>query len=220
MIEGTPDAIYAKDLKGRYTMMNRAAGQFVGQSPSLVLGHDDTFLFPPAEAAVVMESDRRVMERGTTSIFEEVVTTAGGELTTFLSTKGPLLDAEGAPAGLFGIARDITEQKKAEQQRENLHRQLIQVQKMESIGRLAGGVAHDFNNLLTVINGYSQMALGSLNAGDPLRDSVAEILRAGERAAGLTRQLLAFSRKQVLQPRVLDFNRVVGEMRQIGRAHV
>ena len=112
-----------------------------------------------------------------------------------------------------GIARDITERKQAEEESAELQAQLYQAQKMESVGRLAGGVAHDFNNLLTVINGYSQMLLAKLSVGDPLRDSLEEIHKAGERAAGLTRQLLAFSRKQVLEPRRLDVNRVVEEMR-------
>ena len=84
---------------------------------------------------------------------------------------------------------------------------------IESVGRLAGGIAHDFNNLLTVINGYSELVLGQLHAGDPLRERVEEIRRAGEHASVLTQRLLAFSRKQTLLPQVLDLNRVVGETR-------
>ena len=103
------------------------------------------------------------------------------------------------------MTRDITERVQAEAK-------LAQAQKMESVGRLAGGVAHDFNNLLTVINGYSQMLLTDLNPDDPLREGLEEIRRAGERAAGLTGQLLAFSRKQVLQPRALNLDSVVGAM--------
>ena len=113
---------------------------------------------------------------------------------------------------IVAFLRDITDQKQAEQEKAKLQAQFHQAQKMESVGRLAGGVAHDFNNLLTVINGYSKMLLAGLKAGDPLRETVEEIHLAGERAAGLTRQLLAFSRKQVLEPRRLDVNRVVEEM--------
>jgi hypothetical protein len=117
--------------------------------------------------------------------------------------------------GYIGHCLDITERKRTEEEKEKLTAQLVQGQKMESIGRLAGGVAHDFNNLLTVINGYSQLLLAKLSAGDPLRAGLVEISKAGERAAGLTRQLLAFSRKQVLEPRVLDLNQVVEEMRSM-----
>jgi signal transduction histidine kinase len=97
-------------------------------------------------------------------------------------------------------------------QREQLETQLLHAQKMEAIGRLAGGVAHDFNNLLTAILGYSQLALVRLAATDPGRQAVEEIERAGQRAASLTSQLLAFSRKQMLQPVVLDLNELVGNM--------
>jgi CheY-like chemotaxis protein/nitrogen-specific signal transduction histidine kinase len=107
---------------------------------------------------------------------------------------------------------DLTERRQAEQERDRLRAQFLQAQKMESIGRLASGVAHDFNNLLTVINGYSQMLLSKLSAGDPFQSNLLHIRKAGERAAGLTRQLLAYSRKQVLQPCRLDVNRVILEM--------
>jgi two-component system, cell cycle sensor histidine kinase and response regulator CckA len=116
-----------------------------------------------------------------------------------------------------GFITDLTALKQLEQERERMEQQLRQAQKMESIGRLAGGVAHDFNNLLTIINGYSKLALAELRAGDPLRAHLEEVYQAGERAAELTRQLLAFSRMQVLQPRVLDLNCVVGDMQSMLR---
>jgi two-component system cell cycle sensor histidine kinase/response regulator CckA len=121
------------------------------------------------------------------------------------------------PDGRFlysdGFIQDITERKRAAEENAKLEAQFHQAQKMESIGRLAGGVAHDFNNLLTVINGYSQMLLTRLGPDDPMLEDITEIHTAGERAAGLTRQLLAFSRKQVLEPCRLDINRVLEEMR-------
>jgi hypothetical protein len=127
-----------------------------------------------------------------------------------------LRDSQGKAVRVIGLNRDVTEQKQAEEERARLENQLAQAQKMESIGRFAGGVAHDFNNLLTVINGQSQMALETLPPGEEvLRHRLEGIYKAGERAAQLTRQLLAFSRKQVLEPRVLDLNGVVAGMKSL-----
>jgi two-component system, cell cycle sensor histidine kinase and response regulator CckA len=118
--------------------------------------------------------------------------------------------ATGAPRRLVGISTDITEQK-------SLAAQLLQAQRLENIGRLAGAVAHDFNNLLTVINGYSEIALGSLDQRDPLYESIREIKSAGDRAASLTQQLLAFSRRQVMQAKVLDITDVIGDLESMLR---
>ena len=120
----------------------------------------------------------------------------------------PIKDRTGAVYRFAGIAQDITERK-------SLENQLTRSQRMEAVGRLAGGVAHDFNNLLTAINGYSQLALARLDARDPLYNDVQEISKAGERAAALTRQLLAFSRRQVLQPRILNLNAVVADIERL-----
>lgn len=110
---------------------------------------------------------------------------------------------------------DISDQKKAEADRDRLQEQLFQSQKLESIGRLAGGVAHDFNNMLSVIIGYGENVLEQLHQGDPMREEVKEIVAAGRRSAALTRQLLAFSRKQTLQPEVLDLNDVIHNLEKM-----
>jgi two-component system cell cycle sensor histidine kinase/response regulator CckA len=116
-----------------------------------------------------------------------------------------------------GTNVDITDRKVAEEERKKLEDQLRQAQKMESIGRLAGGIAHDFNNLLTIINGYASLLATKLDQRDPLWSNADEIRRAGERAAGLTKQLLAFSRKQLIEPKTLDLNTSLRDFEQMLR---
>ncbi|MFZ5563511.1 MAG: PAS domain S-box protein, partial [Thermodesulfobacteriota bacterium] len=121
---------------------------------------------------------------------------------------GTRLVIDGEPY-LTGIGIDITERKRAAEEKEKLQAQLLQAQKIESVGRLAGGVAHDFNNMLNVILGHAALALSTLAEDDPLYESLEQIQKAADRSAGLTRQLLAFARKQTVAPRVLDLNRTV-----------
>jgi PAS domain S-box-containing protein len=131
-----------------------------------------------------------------------IVRPGDGEVRWVLCGGEMSFDTRKSPAKLAGTVLDITD-------RRNIEAQLLQAQKMESIGRLAGGVAHDFNNLLTVINGYADLVLTQILPGDLVYTQIKEIRRAGHRAAELTMQLLAFSRKQVLQPKVLSLNDIV-----------
>ena len=124
---------------------------------------------------------------------------------------------DGSLETVDGLLLDITDSKQVEAALKTSEEQFLQSQKMEAVGRLAGGVAHDFNNLLTAIRGYSDLLLQRIGDNSPYRREVEEIHKAGERASALTRQLLAFSRKQVLQPRVLDLNGVVAEMEEMLR---
>jgi PAS domain S-box-containing protein len=204
IVEGTSDAVFVKDLQGRYLMINSAGARFLGKPVDEVIGKDDRALFTPDTAQNMQASDRRVMASGEWQMLEETAT-AAGVTRTFLSTKGVYRDAQGKAIGLIGISRDITELKR-------LEAQLRQSQKLEAVGRLAGGIAHDFNNLLTVINGFSEMVAGRLQTDDPSRELLVEIQKAGERAASLTSQLLVFSRRRVLQPQVVSLDSLLGEL--------
>jgi len=207
--EGTPDAIYVKDTAGRYLMINKAGAQNLGRKVNDVLGKHDVELLAPEIAQKISQIDRDVMQQGKVNVTEEAGVFAG-VARSFLSTKGPYRDRDGKVIGLIGISRDITERQKIE-------KQLQQSQRLESVGTLAGGIAHDFNNLLTVIRGYSSMLSDHAAASPDLVNPVRQIDDAASRAASLTHQLLAFSRRQVLQPRVLNLNDIVKDVETLLR---
>jgi PAS domain S-box-containing protein len=197
-----PAAAFIKDEGGHFLYVNPVWLAQYDPQPTEWLGKTDHDFWPKETADLFRASDRACLERGPVHTEETGVTKDGGEH-TWLVMKFPI--ARHGRRLVAGMAWDITHRKR-------LEAELRQAHKMDAVGRLAGGVAHDFNNLLTVINGYSDIALGSLAADDPVRALIDEIRKAGERAAGLTRQLLAFSRKQMLQPKVLDLGALVAEL--------
>jgi two-component system cell cycle sensor histidine kinase/response regulator CckA len=213
VIEHLPTMVFVKEADElRFEYFNQAGEELLGISRETLLGKNDHDFFPKEQADFFVDKDRKVLERGTVEdIPEEPIETGRGR--RWLHTrKIPIRDAMGRPRHLLGVSIDITEQKLAT---DKLQDQLRQAQKMEAIGRLAGGVAHDFNNLLSVIMGYASLAIDGMNEGDPLRSQLDEVLGASERARDLTRQLLAFSRQQVLEPRIVDLNRVIGQLERM-----
>ena len=159
IVEGTSDAVFIKDLQGRYLLFNQAAGGFVGKSPADVLGHDDTFIFSPDDARAVMDGDRGVMTGGKTLTYEDHVTTPDGVRRTFLATKGPLSDQSGTVTGMFGISRDITERNRFEEavrQSEERYRRYFE---LGLIGMAVTSLEKGWiqvNDRLCKIFGYSQ----------------------------------------------------------------
>jgi PAS domain S-box-containing protein len=213
LIESTDDLIWSVDTEGRILTYNQALSEHVRTSHDAEV-HSGRSLhkhLPGPAEQIWRDACRRALEEGPFRIEHQL--TSGRTVEFSLN---PIRSGE-ERVGVSVFGKDITDRKQAEAQRETLREQLAQAQKMESIGRLAGGVAHAFNNLLTVINGYSQLAFSRLKGGDPLRNQLAEIRKAGERAAGLTRQLLAFSRKQIMQPRAINLNVVVTGMQSMLR---
>ncbi|MFO7598677.1 MAG: PAS domain S-box protein [Candidatus Desulfacyla sp.] len=165
----------------------------------------------PEDLDRLMESVKSSAEHMTVWRREYRVQLPGGPVRWIYGESSPEKLADGSIIW-HGFNRDITERKQAEEEREKLNAQLIQAQKMESVGRLAGGVAHDFNNKLTVMMGYAQMAMNDLEKTDPLYGNLQEVLKAGKQSVDIVRQLLAFARKQIIAPEVLDLNETMEGM--------
>jgi PAS domain S-box-containing protein len=206
IIDLNPGFIFAKDREGRFTLVNKAVADAYGTTVEDLIGKTDADFNPSAEeVAHFRRDDLEVMNTLQEKFIpEEVITDASGKVRYVQTIKRPIVGPDGIANQVLGVSTDITARKGVEEQ-------LAQAQKMEAIGRLAGGVAHDFNNLLTVILGSSEILLARLGAAHPLHATADEIRKAAERAAMLTGQLLAFSRKQLLQPRVLDLNQVIAD---------
>ena len=162
--------------------------------------------------AALIAARLETFDKGVGPRVEYRIRSKDGDWRILESTRSPVRNDRGEIEKVVIVSRDITERKQAEQLLRRREEQLRQAQKMEAVGRLSGGIAHDFNNLLGVIIGYSESIEYRLEPNDPLRKSAEEIRKAGERAASLTHQLLAFSRQQVLQAQILDLNALVSDM--------
>jgi two-component system cell cycle sensor histidine kinase/response regulator CckA len=224
-----------RDSEERFTYVVENASDGI----ILSVGGRFRYLNPAAQACFGAADQKQllggaVLDRVQTRDHEEVRTllagtrdqpAAGHKRIECVRLDGSTFDAEaysvpflyGGEEGAILFFRDLTDRTKAETERQKLEAQFHQAQKLESVGRLAGGIAHDFNNYLTVINGYADLIAGQLRPDDPIRNRIVEIREAGQRAAALTSQLLAFSRKDVLNPKPLEINRVVKRLERMLR---
>ncbi|MEO8679553.1 MAG: PAS domain-containing protein [Vicinamibacterales bacterium] len=217
VIEATPDAIFVKDLEGRYVLVNGAAARFLGRPATEIIGKKDLELYPPETARRFIADDQQVLASGTAQSFEGVATSALGTQ-AYLVTKGVYRDHDGKILGIYGISHDITELRKANESLEQTRAALFRSQKMEAVGQLTGGIAHDFNNLLMVVQGNIELLRMRLPDDPYVHELFDEVLRATRHGQDLTADLLAFSRRRQLNPQPVDVNQLVeGIARLLGR---
>lgn len=209
ILDYSPAAIYIVDIEGRYILVNKRCEELLERPKEEIVGKTDVELFPQEIASKFSENTRRAAETKRPVEQEEEII-AYGERRYHMTVKFPLLTPSGEVYAVCGISTDVTQSKRLEEQ-------LLQAQKMESVGRLAGGVAHDFNNLLTAVIGYAELAEMKLPEDSAVTRDVRQIRKAGERAAKLTSQLLAFARKQVIEPRLVNINDLLPHLRDMLR---
>ncbi len=206
LFEGSRDPIYLSTLEGRFLAVNPAMVDLFGFTREELLQVDIAALYEnPEDRRLFL---REVLEKRHIVDHEVVLKKKDGGKIICQITASLRVAFDGKVIGIQGIIRDITEKRELEQQ-------LIQAQKLEAIGRLAGGIAHDFNNLLTAIMGNASLAMMHLPPGNPLEKNLKEISKTVERASALTRQLLAFSRKQIIDPKNMNLNRTLEKMREM-----
>jgi PAS domain S-box-containing protein len=218
LIDTLPDLVWLKDLAGRFLVCNRRFELLLGASEAEIIGKTDHDFVPRELADFFRENDRRAIAAGGPVTNDETLRFADGHEELVQTTKTPMLGPDGRLLGVLGIARDVTAARRADEALREVREQLLHSQKMEAVGTLAGGVAHDFNNLLTVISGFTTLALEDPALPGAVAERLLQVARASERAAGLTRQLLAFSRRLPTTPTVLGLGATVREMeKMLGR---
>jgi PAS domain S-box-containing protein len=223
LIEASPLAIVVSDGGGRIRVWNPAASRIFGWGEEEAIGRANPLAAAP-ENGEICALFRTVPDAGDVREREVLCRDREGNAIVASVYRAAMLDAGGVVIGVAAIVADVTEARRAEEALRDSEEQLRQAQKMEAVGKLAGGVAHDFNNLLSVINGYSELLLMRLDSGAAGYREIEEIHKAGDRGASLTHQLLAFSRRQVLKPVVLSLNESVSNLgkmlRRLIRANI
>lgn len=213
LFDHNPDAVFSLDLYDRLLNANQVATRLTGYRAEELIGRLFEELFAADDREHVASHTRAAL-KGQPQNFEATIIAQDSRRVAASVLNVPIV-VNGNVIGLYSVVRDVTEQRAANEKLKKSEEQLLQAQKMEAIGQLAGGVAHDFNNLLTAISGYSDLSLKRLTANDPLRHYVGEISKACARAASLTAQLLAFSRQQLLQLQVLKLNTIIADMAEM-----
>ncbi|MFP3871211.1 MAG: PAS domain S-box protein, partial [Syntrophobacteria bacterium] len=211
--ENVSDIIYSVDRELKVVNISPSVETVLGYKPEDIIGRPfpDLNLLAPEYLEKAAFDTMRILE-GERIRSAEYQFIARDGTKKWGEVSGAPLIREGQVVAVISVARDITDRKRAEEEREKLNAQLMQAQKMEAVGALAGGVAHDYNNMLGVIMGNAELAMGRTAPEDPLRDDLKEIIDAARRSADITRQLLAFARKQTIAPEVLDLNETVEGM--------
>jgi two-component system, cell cycle sensor histidine kinase and response regulator CckA len=217
VLDALPTGVWIVDRQGRIVADNIASREIWGPVRYLELGQLPGYNTRWAASGQPVQPNEwgaaRALESGESSLNQEItIDVPGGGQKTIVNSAVPIRDPDGQTIGALNLSEDVTGKRAEEEAGSQREDQERQADKMGAVGRLAGGIAHDFNNLLTGILTYSELILQELRPSDPLRADIEAIRHSGQRAAGLTRQLLAFSRRQVLQPRVVSLNGLATEL--------
>jgi two-component system cell cycle sensor histidine kinase/response regulator CckA len=214
IVESSADAILGWTLDGVITSWNHGAEQMYGYAASEIVGRRISALLPPDRASDISPFLNRLRRGENLAFVETTAMRKDGSIIDVSLSVSPIRDAGGAVAGVSSVARDMTERNRAEADRRVLEQQLQEAERLETLGRLAGGVAHDFNNLLSVIMSYAGFVADETTE-PAVRADAEQIQAAAQRAEALTRQLLIFGQREVTQPEALDLNVIIADIRSL-----